>query len=128
MLQELIFNRGMITRLKCWKSDLQYQKSYLTLKVDDLEESAKTTLEFIHNMGLSIEQPEVTVLSPEQKFKRAINMVVAIFRMKKMVQDWHYVIQDSRRAFFEQEEIFDRSPVNKQAIKNDTFIPYLRGN
>jgi hypothetical protein len=83
IIQEIIMSRGMISRLLLWRSDLQYQKTFLTLQIDDLEQSAKAMISFMNNMGLSIDPTlEPARLNTRQKWKSACNMIIAISRMR----------------------------------------------
>lgn len=83
IIQEIIVSRGMISKLLLWRSDLQYQKTYLTLKVDDLESSAKAMIEFMNSVGVSLDSNnDPLLLTPKQKWKRSFNMIVALIRMR----------------------------------------------
>jgi hypothetical protein len=83
VVQEIIMNRAMIRRLLLWRSDLQYQKLFLTLKIDDLEQTTKATISFMNNMGLSTDIPlDPYTITPKTKWKKAYNSVIALVRMK----------------------------------------------
>jgi hypothetical protein len=85
IVQEIIMNRGMIRRLLLWRSDLQYQKLFLSLKIDDLEETTKATISFMNNMGLSMDVPlDSSSNTPKMKWKKAHNSIIALIRMKYM--------------------------------------------
>ncbi|KAJ3108898.1 Trehalose-6-P synthase/phosphatase complex synthase subunit [Phlyctochytrium bullatum] len=52
LISEVIYLRALVNRLLLWRADLKYQKVYLTLKVQDLLASQKSTLKFIEEMGI----------------------------------------------------------------------------
>ena len=80
IVQEVMYMRGLVNRLMLWRADLKYQKLYLSLQVEDLLASHKTTLSFIHGMG--VQEQEIENIHPRMKLKRCIQAVVAVFRMK----------------------------------------------
>nr|KAJ3421298.1 hypothetical protein HK105_003963 [Polyrhizophydium stewartii] len=102
LIQEVVYMRALVNRLLLWRADLKYQKLYLSLKVDDLLESHKTTLSFIHGMGVALDRRDsMETLSPRRKFVRCVNAVIAIQRMKMLAAGWQVFLQENNRGFFE---------------------------
>jgi hypothetical protein len=139
IIQEILMSRGMVTRLLLWRSDLQYQKTFLTLHIDDLEQSAKAMISFMNNMGVSVD-PSFTPLpsTPKQKWKKALNMIIALTRMKyhlinsrKMSRDWKSIVRESKKTFFENHDadLFNGRGVSISPVKfsrsEDFHTPYV---
>ena len=88
LVQDFLSLKEYSNRLSLWRSDLVYQKRYLCLKVDDLEASAETMIEYLGKQGLQMQHlltsSSLLALSqPRQKWKRSFNCIIAILRMKK---------------------------------------------
>jgi hypothetical protein len=82
LIAEVSYLKAVLNRHSIWRADLKYQKIYLTLRIDDLLSSQKTTLAFIEGMGITppVREPSETI-SPIRKFKRCVNLLVGVYRM-----------------------------------------------
>jgi hypothetical protein len=85
LVQEVAYLRGLVNRLLAWRQDLKYQKTYLSLKVQDLLASHRATMTFIHGMGIPEEENRQ---KPIAKLKRCANAVIAVYRMKSLAHAW----------------------------------------
>ncbi|KAI8929058.1 hypothetical protein BC831DRAFT_433920 [Entophlyctis helioformis] len=100
--REVVYMRALTNRLVLWRADLKYQKLYLSLKVEDLLESHKTTLSFIHGMGVTLDrQDSMSNLTPRRKFIRCVHAVIAMQRMRVLATSWQLFLQDTNRVGFE---------------------------
>ncbi|OAJ37429.1 hypothetical protein BDEG_21447 [Batrachochytrium dendrobatidis JEL423] len=94
LVQELVYVRALVNRLVLWRGDLRYQKLYLSFKVDDLLESQKMSLSYLHGMGVIMDKPDFTKsLTPRRKLIRCINAVIAVHRIKIMAARWQTFLE-----------------------------------
>ncbi|KAJ3300912.1 hypothetical protein HDV03_001678 [Kappamyces sp. JEL0829] len=82
LVQEVLLLRQFTARLSLWRSDLLYQKRYLTLKIEDLEEGAASTLLFLKKNGIKTTNPISGARSPLQRLRKSIFGVLAVVRMR----------------------------------------------
>ncbi|KAJ3093201.1 hypothetical protein HK102_000002 [Quaeritorhiza haematococci] len=106
MIQEVLYERALLHRFALQRADLQFQKMYLGLKVNDLLESQKVTLTFIKGMGVSTPAPSEE-LSPKRKFIRCVNIVISLFRMRILSRNWHRALESFGRDKLDEKEFLD---------------------
>ncbi|KAJ3105275.1 hypothetical protein HDU97_008298 [Phlyctochytrium planicorne] len=101
LISEVIYLRAFVNRLLLWRADLKYQKVYLSIKVDDLLSSQKSTLAFIQDMGINPPQSGAPIkLSAASRFRKCANAIIAVYRMMVMARNWQDVLQENGREYF----------------------------
>ncbi|KAJ3217077.1 E2 ubiquitin-conjugating protein mms2 [Dinochytrium kinnereticum] len=125
LISEVIYLRALVNRLLLWRADLKYQKTYLSLRVEDLLSSQKTTLSFIQGMGITPPTTEATIpRSATTKLKRCANGIIAVYRMMVMSRNWQDVLQENGREYFaELESNSDNWPTDAEAS-----VPFKRAD
>ncbi|KAI8902432.1 hypothetical protein BC833DRAFT_373243 [Globomyces pollinis-pini] len=100
LIKDVLHNRALLDKYIHWRADLKYQKKYLSLKVDDLEESAQRTLNYLKEKGIPLNTPStLDALTPRQKWKKLINTILATKRMTKWAKSWRMKMQESDFVF-----------------------------
>jgi hypothetical protein len=128
VFEELLYARGLIPRLLLFRSNLTFQKAYLLLQVEDLEQSAKTTLAIMSKMGLDVTTfNQKSTCRPIMKFKKAVITVLTIIKMKIMSKRWSQTIKSTRFVKFDKlPQLYqETSPIIK---KVDQLQISRRGN
>ncbi|KAJ3130703.1 hypothetical protein HK100_007664 [Physocladia obscura] len=109
LIAEVIYLRALANRLFLWRADLKYQKVYLSLKVADLTESQRATVKFIREMGVDVPRKdlETPTLTPLQKFKAGVNVVIGVYRMMVMAHAWQDTLQSNSQDYFSASHAFE---------------------
>ncbi|KAJ3289959.1 hypothetical protein HK104_007106 [Borealophlyctis nickersoniae] len=121
LISEFLYLRALVNRLSLWRADLKYQKLYLTLKVEDLLESHKATLQYV-----GVEAPGQTEnvnFTPLRKWRRCTNVIISIHRMRLMAHNWQDVVQDHGQGFFE--DFPPDEPITPLSSRDESRFPVI---
>ncbi|XP_070108768.1 pericentrin isoform X28 [Equus caballus] len=80
-------------RAESFRKALIYQKKYLLLLIGGFQDSEQETLSMIAHLGVfpSKADKKVTTSRPFTKFRTAVRVVIAIFRLRFLVKKWQEV-------------------------------------
>ncbi|XP_058379308.1 pericentrin isoform X4 [Diceros bicornis minor] len=80
-------------RAESFRKALIYQKKYLLLLIGGFQDSEQETLSMIAHLGVfpSKADKKVTASRPFTKFRTAVRVVIAIFRLRFLVKKWQEV-------------------------------------
>ncbi|KAJ3317982.1 hypothetical protein HDV06_001014 [Boothiomyces sp. JEL0866] len=96
LIQEVLYLRGINSKLILWRNDLQYQKLYMNLQLEDMEHSNETCLRIMKGHGIPVPD-QIKKASPKQKWRRAYYCIIALARMKKMSLQWQFIEEEGKR-------------------------------
>ena len=91
----------MTSRLSQQRSDLQYQKIYLSLQLNELVASQNVTLSYLK---LTI---PLAKKSPRQKFKTACLTVLTITRLRMLSRKWKRILETDGKGWLKDEQIME---------------------
>ncbi|KAJ3125698.1 hypothetical protein HK098_008290 [Nowakowskiella sp. JEL0407] len=88
MIREIVNSRSMLEKHSMWRIDLQYQKTYLSIKIADLLASQKFMVRCIQKLGLNLRLPFTEPSMENKRFKCVVTAVIAAIRMRDMARTW----------------------------------------
>ncbi|KAJ3123853.1 hypothetical protein HK098_001598 [Nowakowskiella sp. JEL0407] len=88
MIREIVNSRFMIEKHSMWRIDLQYQKTYLSIKIADLLASQKFMVRCIQKLGLNLRLPFTEPSMENKRFKCVATAVIAAIRMRDTARTW----------------------------------------